>query len=250
MGLSSIERYALESLRKARAAALSDAEAFPEIFYALERVGTALTGRIAGLDAYKPEFENIAAKSPLASGLSERQRHGHTAFERLYDIVRTGRNEALHHGAFARHLTRHAVELCLLLEDGLMSQARTVADSMVRDPVCAELWQPLSIVRQQMLANSFSYLPVLLDDGSFGLIGDLAIARALSRALTSAERRRMLACSLGDARASRRVEIPPATTVEPEEQVQVALERCKDGPLLVLGDGKRLLGIVTPFDML
>ncbi|CAN5833042.1 hypothetical protein BH24GEM1_BH24GEM1_27080 [soil metagenome] len=131
-----------------------------------------------------------------------------------------------------------------------MSQSKTVADSMVRDPTCAELWQPLSIVRQQMLANSFSYLPVQLEDGSYGLVADLAIARVLSRALKNGERRRMLACALGEAIANKLLEIPRANTIGPEEPVQVALDRCNEKPLLVLDEAKHLLGILTPFDML
>ncbi len=106
-----------------------------------------------------------------------------------------------------------------------MSNTTTVADSMVRDPICAELWQPLSLVRQQMLANSFSYLPVLREDGAYGLVADLSIARALSRALTNGERRKMLACSLADAVASTLVEVPKADTISPDAQVQAALER-------------------------
>ena len=71
-------------------------------------------------------------------------------------------NDALHQGAFARHLTIHAIDLALILEDALRSfEEPRVSDYMVRNPLFAELWQPIGFIRQQMLANSFSFLPVL-----------------------------------------------------------------------------------------
>ena len=44
-----------------------------------------------------------------------------TPFSRLYDLVQDARNDALHQGAFARHLTIHAIGLALILEDALRS---------------------------------------------------------------------------------------------------------------------------------
>ena len=73
--------------------------------------------------------------------------------------LKDGRNDALHQGACARHLANHAVQLALVLEDALMPSEPKVSDFMVRDAICAAHWQPISFVRQQMLANSFSYLP-------------------------------------------------------------------------------------------
>lgn len=251
MSLSPVHRYALDQLRNARAVALQDAEGFPEILYALERIGTALSGAIEGLDYYKPYIQAIANASPLAADLNAGQRNGHIEFDRLYEIVRRGRNEALHHGVFARHLTGHAVELCLLLEDGLLLNANVVTDFMVRDPVCAQLWQPLSLIRQQMLANSFSYLPVQEEDGTYGLVADVGVARALTRTSTNGERKRMLACSLSEAVKLQYLAILPAVIITPEEHAKVALERCDGKPLLVLDrENRLLLGIVTPFDML
>jgi hypothetical protein len=66
----------------------------------------------------------------------------------------------LHQGAFARRLTGHAIELSLVLEDALRRSldSPVVGDYMVRGPICAEPWQPISFIRQRMLANSFSFL--------------------------------------------------------------------------------------------
>lgn len=43
-----------------------------------------------------------------------------------------------------------------------MHDARVASDYMVHRAVTVESWQSLSFVRQNMLAHSFSYLPVLL----------------------------------------------------------------------------------------
>jgi hypothetical protein len=58
-------------------------------------------------------------------------------------------------------LTTHAFQVALILEDALMTDMKMVSQYMVRDVVCAQSWQPISFVRQQMLAYSYSYLPFL-----------------------------------------------------------------------------------------
>ena len=40
------------------------------------------------------------------------------------------------------------------------SESEKIGDYMVPNPVCASDWQPVGFVRQMMLANSFSYIPV------------------------------------------------------------------------------------------
>jgi hypothetical protein len=41
-----------------------------------------------------------------------------------------------------------------------MVEALHARDFMVKDPVRASLWQPISSVRSSMLVNSFSFLPI------------------------------------------------------------------------------------------
>ena len=41
-----------------------------------------------------------------------------------------------------------------------MVDASCVSDLMIRQPTVAEPWQPVSFVRQLMLENSYSYIPV------------------------------------------------------------------------------------------
>jgi hypothetical protein len=73
---------------------------------------------------------------------------------------------------------------------------------MVRNPVYAEPWQPTGFIRQQMLANSYSYLPVLGDDGEWRIVSDAAIATFLGPERNSETRIKKLASTLREASVS------------------------------------------------
>ncbi len=135
-----------DELRDARAVALEDAEAFEQIVFVLEHIGVFLTRRVKDLGTYRLDITTEALKSPLAEEIPTQLLDWHTPFATLYELVQQGRNDALHQGAFARHLTNHAVELALVLEDALMVNAVAARDFMVKDPVCALLWQPINII--------------------------------------------------------------------------------------------------------
>jgi CBS domain-containing protein len=171
-----------------------------------------------------------------------------TPFSQLFDLVKDARNDALHQGAFARHLTGHAIELALILEDALKrsDEVPVICDFMVRHPACASLWHPVAFVRQQLLANSFSFLPVL-SDGRWHFVSDRVIAVYLG-ASTGKERRRKLCDPLSEIKPELRL----ATCVTEMTSVEEALERLEDVPLLVCSDENplQLLGIVTAFDLL
>jgi hypothetical protein len=107
-----------DQFRQARATALRDAEAFEEIVFVLERMGSFLTGKIQALGRYEAAISAVSLQSPLAAEIPDHQPEFHSEFKVLYNLVRQGRNDALHQGAFARYLTAHAVELSLVLEDG------------------------------------------------------------------------------------------------------------------------------------
>src|SRR5216684_3616713 len=143
-----------DQLRVARAAALRDAEAFQEIVFVLERMGAFLSNDRKNLGKYFLEIKAEAVRSPMAKEVPMELPHFHQQFDVKYQIVREARNAALHEGALARHLTANAVELSLVLEEGIMSERHQVSDFMVRNPVCAFVWQPLSFIRQTMLVNS------------------------------------------------------------------------------------------------
>jgi hypothetical protein len=146
-------------LREARAVALKDAEAFEQLLFVFERLGVYLTGSIKNLGGYADALGRVASNSPMAQLIPKDLPDWHAPFSTLYEIVKTARNEALHEGSYARHLTKNAVELSMILEDALMVEAFCARNFMVRDPVCAYMWQPISAIRRAMLVNSFSFLP-------------------------------------------------------------------------------------------
>jgi len=155
--------------REASERVLKDAEGFEEIIHSVERLGVLLTGRAGGLGQYEDRICRLAEISPLATGIPQEHRARHMPFRNLYSIVRQARNDAVHQGAYARHLTEHVVQLCLVLEDALMTaqvlsaeKEPVVADFMVRDVVRAGPWEPISFVRQRMLTNSFTFLPIFI----------------------------------------------------------------------------------------
>lgn len=243
-----------DQLREARLIALRDAEAFEHIVFVLERIGIHLTGRIGDLGQYKDAITQCALQSPLAYDIPATSRDWHTTFEGLYELVRNGRNDALHEGAFARHLTVCAIELATILEDALMAEATRVRDFMIRQPVCALLWQPVSSVRQIMLANSFSYLPVAVSEQekmSWYFVSDFAVATFLRAATNSTERKKRLACKLQDARKGNAIEFIKAQICRADDLVVAVLAASNGMPVLVLGDTpSELRGLVTPFDLL
>ena len=94
-----------DQLRDARAVALKDAEAFEQLIFVFERMGVYLTGKIQDLWHYANDLAREAARSPLAESIPAILSEWQSPFSKLYDLVRTGRNDALHQGAYARHLT-------------------------------------------------------------------------------------------------------------------------------------------------
>ena len=238
-----------DQFRAARAQALRDAEQFHAVIFALERLGRYLLGAQGDLGAYEKLISKLAGRSPFAELLPNKYPEVHVSFGDLYRIVRVGRNSALHEGAFARNLTTHAVELTLILEDALTSEMNTIGAFMVRGPICAHLWQPLSLVRQIFLANSFSFLPIETGDESpkWKLVSDLAVARFL-RASSKGQMKR-LDWTLQRAIEEGGLELVDPLVCEVNTPVADALTRCNGYPILVCS-GARLLGIATPFDML
>ena len=106
-----------DQLRKGRASALADTEGFGEILFALERPGSFLTGEVLDLGKYRERLVDRSGRSPLAMEIPIEHREFHTPFGTLFDLVREARNDALHQGAVARHLTVNAIILAIVLED-------------------------------------------------------------------------------------------------------------------------------------
>ena len=285
---SKVALYFRNEFRDARATALKDAEGYQQILFVLERLGAYLLGggcceehkhkRANGLNAYKKCILALVEKYHPFQGKPPDDYH--TASETLYEMVRLGRNDALHQGAVARNLTSHSVQLSLMLEDALMSasESEQIKDYMIRRPVCAEAWQPVSFVRQMMLENSFSYIPVYMkkkrcaegrswhiiadipvymkkkkntEEEAWHIIADYHIAEYL-RSANSDGRRKLLAKSIEQAIGSGKMTIEEARTYHPDEIVQDVLKRIKGKPILVVKSDncRELLGIATAFDLM
>jgi len=249
-----VARYFRGELREARAQVLLDSEAFEAIVFVLERLGRVLKPEGKGLGHFGGVFCRLAELSPLAFELPEAFPDYHLSFARILDLVREGRNAAVHEGALARHVTNHAVEIALILEDALMPIESRVGEFMVRGPLTAAPWQPLSFVRQALLANSFSYLPVKLEDATdtpWRLVSDASIAKYLRAAGSGQDREQRLRTLLRDAIKSKLLHIDTPRCVRPEHEVADVLANLTSLPILVVANQpEELLGIVTAFDLL
>jgi len=237
-------------LREARENALRDSEAFDDIIHVVERLGSFLDCKIGDLGRYKNKIGIRAGQSALAEAIPEKWPDVHISFSLLYELVRNARNDALHQGAFARRLTGHAIELSLALEDALRRSldCPVVSDYMVRNPTCAELWQPISFIRQQMLASSFSFLPVK-GATEWCLVSDSEIATYLGT--DTKERKLRLAQTLEAAR----IPLRPAKLCAVDTPLDEALQMLDGSPRPILvcrkeGEQRALVGIITPFDLL
>lgn len=251
---SKVSQYFLEQLRHARAEVDKDSEAVSEVLFVVERLGSYLKREIGTLSTYRAEIQHLACGSALARELPEHYPSVHIAFYRLYEIVMQARNDALHQGAYVRHLTHRAIELSIVLEDALMNNLKIVAEFMVRDPLCCSFWQPISFIRQQMLTNSFSFLPVQMDDKSWGLVSDVMLARFLR--VKSDVRKNRLNMTLLDATSSTtddHMKLLPPRIVNPLESIEDVSVDVGHVPAIVTRDGgleSDIIGIITAFDLL
>ncbi|HYH96502.1 hypothetical protein [Hyalangium sp.] len=233
-------------LREARAQALRDAEDFHDLLFTFERLGAYLRGGTGkGLDAYTKAILHLVAPNVDGAGTPQTNLEP----QHLLDLVRIARNDALHQGASARHLTTNAIRVALILEDALMAQVipQRVRHFMVASPTCAELWQPLGVVRHSMLANSFSYLPIKDAEGNWKLLSDYSVVQFIR----IGDRRTRLDMSVGEA-LKQGLTLDPTVTVDVDQEVPDVLVKPFNGrPFLVLeAEGARLAGILTAFDLL
>jgi hypothetical protein len=208
-----------------------------------------------GLGDYETAILTLARLSPLATEVPRFWPQCHIDVAVLYKLHRRARNDAIHEGASARSAAAHAVPLALILEDALMEDDREVSHVMVRDPVCASMWQPISFVRQTLLANSYSFLPVQRAEAEavrWALVSDFAVACYLRSAPSNGDRRRRLATPLGEAMGTDGgLELVDPYICGPDEPIDRALAASLGRPVLIVGgDSTVLLGIATPFDML
>lgn len=134
-----------------------------------------------------------------------------------------------------------------------MDGQERIGDFMVRMPVCGSMWQPLSFIRQTLLTNSFSFMPVNVGTDSapeWRLVSDLGLAKFL-RGKTENQRAKRLGLSLRQAIESGGVILAEPYVCSPETPVVEALGDSKGLPVLVVaGEPGQLVGIATAFDLL
>ena len=241
-----------DRLRSARYAALADAEGFGDVCFAIEALGLRLLGIKADLGAYMFPIRDLSTDSLVLSELSGEFPSYFTRFEALFETVRIARNDAMHSGVYARHATFAAIELCIGLEEALMTEQqfprKSVGDFMVKSPVVVEPWQPVAHARQLMLTHSFSFLPVQLN--GWKLVSEVSLAKYLNGGRS---KRRLFAASIEEASIDGLVLID-AKVVAPSAETAEVLAAASDdsGPALwlVLDDHARLTGVLSPFELM
>lgn len=245
-----------DQFRAARYAALADAEGFGAICFALEALGLRLLGKQATLERYKARIGGYASQSPVLSCLATTTPSRFKSFEALYRTVQTARNDSMHIGAYARHATEAAIELCIGLEEALMAEVeRTVGNVMVASPVTVAHWQLVAHARQLMLMHSFSFLPVRLDT-SWWLISELGLAKFLSA--NGETKKARLGLSIQEAKAAdmAMIELSDDDLLRATMTIEDVLRKSqvKDGPMLwLVVDEKHpdhLAGVLSPFELM
>ena len=245
--------YYRDQLRSARYAALADAEGFQSVCYALEALGMRLLGKRRDLGSYLRPLRDLATKSATLNELAVEFPSRFSSFDGLFAQVRNARNDAMHSGVYARHATEAAIEICIGLEEALMSQVneprKTVADFMVKSAVVVESWQPVAHARQLMLTHSFSFLPVYLD--RWRLISETAVARYLRG---TGDWKSLMSTPIGRA-ADGRLALLDARVVRPADSAiellnNVDLDREPARIWLVEDSPGRLCGVLSPFELM
>ena len=255
-----------DEFRKARDSALKDAEGYQQILFVLERMGSYLLKKNGDLGKYEYCISKLVEQN--CPSFLKPSNDYHIKFDRLYEMVRNGRNDALHQGAVARMMTSHSVQLSMMIEDTLMAVAmpEKISEYMVKNPVCAHEWQPISFIRQIMLENSFSHIPFYWEEQKkWHVISDLDVAKIRQKEkLDEKDRAKRLMGTLKCWIKSQKITPPKAKVVSPDKPVCEVLkctDDCTDDkgwPVLVKRcnckekrcDCRELLGIVTPYDLM
>lgn len=240
--------FFLDECRDARAQVLKDTENFASAIQAVERFGRFLKPDGLTLGHYKDSIENFCDEADMFRAMSSWSGRD---YKSLYRYVIEARNESMHVGATARHAALNAMILLLLIEDSLLRDCSTMNDFMVSDPVCAETWQQIGLIRQKMLTNSFSFLPVIPNKAGedWKLISDAELSRYLRS--SSGQRKKRLATTLEHA-VNDGVKLEAVICRLSTDPIEDVLTHLDQRPVLLFEDTEntRLLGLITAFDLL
>jgi len=130
-----------------------------------------------------------------------------------------------------------------------MSKAKLVEDILIRNPVLAEPWHLVAHVRQVMLANSFSNLPILWD-GKWQVLTDIAVMQFLKGDKEIKERQ---SSTIQAAIENELFKPGVAVQVLPSVTIELLVANIGKRRALVVEEKEsqpRLLGILMPFDLL
>lgn len=247
--------YFRDKLREARYLALADSEGFPQICYAIESLGRYLTGKGHGLGDYYLALETIVHNSGYSSEIVSKKIGLFAEFGALYATLKAARNDVMHSGVYARHATEAGINLCLMLEEALFVniKRKNVSDFMIRNPVFVESWHPVAFARQLMLTHSFSFLPVQIGT-EWKLLSELEMATYLfphDGATRLEYLNKSIADAIKDDEGEFRLKLEKAVSFSLDCEVSSVLENRKSShSLWLVLDGERLLGVLSPFELM
>lgn len=241
----------LACFRDARANTLKDIENFNDIIIAIESFGSFLSNKIlSGFGDYKCIIKEFVTKF-LCDYETE-------FFETKYDIVRTTRNESIHSGVFARNVSTHSLELLLIIEGALLSfmskTHSTVGSFMVNNVIVAQPWQTVKIVRNIMLTNSFTHIPVYHKD-DWCLVSETDIINFLGVNYYDKSRKENSVKTIQElieSKSYRKIEVVHKPLTESLEEIKNCFLSNCGRPILIVNNihKNQLLGIITPYDIL
>ena len=231
----------LNKLRDIRYAVYKDGESFDEGVANLEYVGQILSGKLGvGLSAYEDEILGLAGQA-ASSQDAKRLRE-------LFRKVKDARNDSVHSGAFIRHHSLSLVSLVLLLEEAITNNSQIASDLMVTNPMTAELWHNLAMVRREMLTHSFSYVP-LFDGTNWKLISDLNVIKCLNQE-SIGKRKGLLGTTLEALISNHDLALEDAPTANDQALISDLKQKITHLPILIVDKQKHLLGVISAFDLL
>lgn len=246
-----------DRLRTARYAALADAEAFSEICFVIEALGVRLVGEQLTMGGLRGTLAELANDSFVLTAIPDAFPALFSHFGALYRQIQNARNDAMHTGVYARHVTVAAIQLCIGFEEALMTQQQQprtkVSEFMVRGAVIVEPWHPVAYARQLMLMHSFTFLPVRIG-GRWSLISEVSMAKFLRNA---GDRKKAALGTRIEAAVNQgaepKLELTPASVVRPDDDVTNLLNDCgAASPKLwvVDDDHDGIAGVLSPFELM
>lgn len=249
---SDVALHFARQMRGARARVQADAEGYVAVAIAVEQLAAALGAKGGACAAWKVIVDTLNGDWTPGDG-------GAPSLGSAYYRVRRARNIAVHEGAMSRAVATHAIDLTIGLEIALMKAVNTDAARawMVPDPTVAHPWMTVAQVRSALLAGGFSALPIWWEDAcAWHLVRDIDVVAYLIQAggdLAKTKARLQDVVVGKGAVPELHLQRAPLV-IPPEANVKTLGEAGWKSEVLALvvcgDDPKRLLGVLTPHDLL